>query len=274
MPASSYNFGPWWGSSQPAGDDSGFRMPLANYAEKMKAAMGAPAQPQSPLVAAYTPPAYQTTPPHVDVNAVIAAMNAAKNVSPQGGGQMPPGGPMAPGFEGGPNIGGERAVGGLPNMQEFQDFASGAKAAFGGFPGALADGVGMGFSGASADNAPSAMSDVVSAGQADHPGMGDAFYAKGGKVDAVAGPDPSGPDDGFIGADKGEYVVKKAAAKKVGEKAMNEINSGDEEVAEGVKEVTARLAAKDKEREGRYAPKRKDTDRDGDKKRDKDRDGK
>jgi len=107
----------------------------------------------------------------------------------------------------------------------------------GGFPGALADGVGMGFSGASADNAPSAMSDVVSAGQADHPGMGDAFYAKGGKVDAVAGPDPSGPDDGFIGADKGEYVVKKAAAKKERPARASQRSRAVEEVPEGAEAV-------------------------------------
>jgi len=90
--------------------------------------------------------------------------------------------------------------------------------------------------------------------------------AKGGPVKTLGGPDPAGPDDGYAALDKGEYVVKKSAAKKVGSKAMNAINKGDPDVAEGVKEVTRRLEAKDR-------GKRKDTDRDGDKKRDTDKDG-
>lgn len=47
----------------------------------------------------------------------------------------------------------------------------------------------------------------------------------GGKVTKVAGK-PIGKDDGLIAAQKGEYVVRKAAVKKLGTKTMDEINKG------------------------------------------------
>ena len=39
-------------------------------------------------------------------------------------------------------------------------------------------------------------------------------YAAGGPVDQVAGPDPSGPDDGYAALDQGEFVVKKDQAQR------------------------------------------------------------
>ncbi len=81
--------GNWLGmpGAQQQGND-----PLAGYAQRMRGAgMGAPVQ--SPLVAAYTPPAYQTTPPHVDVQAIIDAMNAQNRAQQTQS-------PMAPGLPG------------------------------------------------------------------------------------------------------------------------------------------------------------------------------
>lgn len=43
---------------------------------------------------------------------------------------------------------------------------------------------------------------------------GSGMYAKGGTVNALIGPDPPGPDDGFGALDRGEYVVRAAAAKR------------------------------------------------------------
>lgn len=39
-------------------------------------------------------------------------------------------------------------------------------------------------------------------------------YARGGKVDALHGPNPPGPDDGFGALDKGEHVINAKQAKK------------------------------------------------------------
>jgi hypothetical protein len=49
--------------------------------------------------------------------------------------------------------------------------------------------------------------------------------ARGGKIKRVAGK-RIGKDDGLIPAQKGEFVVRKAAVKKLGDKAMNTINKG------------------------------------------------
>lgn len=48
---------------------------------------------------------------------------------------------------------------------------------------------------------------------------------KGGTIKRVAGK-PFGKEDGLIGAQKGEYVVRKAAVKKLGMPALNQINKG------------------------------------------------
>lgn len=40
------------------------------------------------------------------------------------------------------------------------------------------------------------------------------MYARGGMVRGLLGPNPPGPDDGFAGLDRGEFVVRKEQAKK------------------------------------------------------------
>lgn len=50
--------------------------------------------------------------------------------------------------------------------------------------------------------------------------------AKGGKIKHTSGP-PIGRDDGLIPAQKGEFVVRKAAVKKIGVAALNEVNKGN-----------------------------------------------
>ena len=49
--------------------------------------------------------------------------------------------------------------------------------------------------------------------------------ARGGPIRRVAGK-PIGKDDGLIPAQRGEYVVRRSAVKKLGEKALNTINKG------------------------------------------------
>lgn len=46
-----------------------------------------------------------------------------------------------------------------------------------------------------------------------------------GKVRHTAGP-KVGRDDGLIAAQRGEYVVRKAAVKKLGTKVLDQINRG------------------------------------------------
>jgi hypothetical protein len=62
--------------------------------------------------------------------------------------------------------------------------------------------------------------DYVDSGNWDVPGS-----AKGGKIRRVAGK-PIGKDDGLIPAQKGEFVVRKSAVKKLGERALGTINRG------------------------------------------------
>lgn len=50
-------------------------------------------------------------------------------------------------------------------------------------------------------------------------------FAKGGKVKKVAG-QPRGKEDGIIAVQKGEYVVRKAAARKYGPRKMAAVNAG------------------------------------------------
>jgi hypothetical protein len=49
--------------------------------------------------------------------------------------------------------------------------------------------------------------------------------AKGGRIKRTAGP-KIGKDDGLIPAQRGEYVIKKAAVKKLGTKVLNQVNKG------------------------------------------------
>jgi len=50
---------------------------------------------------------------------------------------------------------------------------------------------------------------VTAGGKAGMPG-----YQAGGPVDALAGPNPPGPDDGFAALDQGEFVVKQDQAQR------------------------------------------------------------
>jgi hypothetical protein len=49
--------------------------------------------------------------------------------------------------------------------------------------------------------------------------------ATAGKVRRVA-PPPVGKEDGFIPVQRGEYVVRKSAAKKLGTRVLNQVNKG------------------------------------------------
>lgn len=51
-------------------------------------------------------------------------------------------------------------------------------------------------------------------------------YAKGGMVNSLIGPNPTGPDDGMAALDRGEYVVKKSAVDKYGKGLLDMINEG------------------------------------------------
>jgi hypothetical protein len=75
---------------------------------------------------------------------------------------------------------------------------------------------------------PSASNDYVRGVPGGLPGVpGDLAggNARGGKIKRVAGK-PIGKDDGLIPAQKGEYVVRKSAVKKLGTAALNQINKG------------------------------------------------
>jgi hypothetical protein len=50
-------------------------------------------------------------------------------------------------------------------------------------------------------------------------------YARGGRIKRTVGP-KVGKDDGLIAAQKGEFVVRKAAVNKLGNKALATINRG------------------------------------------------
>ena len=53
---------------------------------------------------------------------------------------------------------------------------------------------------------------------------GDGGYAKGGEVRGLLGPNPPGPDDGYAKLKRGEYVIRKEAAKAIGKKKLDEMN--------------------------------------------------
>lgn len=56
-------------------------------------------------------------------------------------------------------------------------------------------------------------------------GGGAGGMTHGGRIQHVHGK-PEGKDDGLIAAQRGEFVVRKSAVKKLGEKALEEINRG------------------------------------------------
>jgi hypothetical protein len=84
------------------------------------------------------------------------------------------------------------------------------------------DGAGAG-SGAG-DGGPGGAADGGS-GPGDGPGTGAGWYM-GGLIDRVSGANPSGPDDGQINAQIGEYVVKKSSVDKYGKGLLDMINEG------------------------------------------------
>jgi hypothetical protein len=87
-------------------------------------------------------------------------------------------------------------------------------------PGGTGDGAGSG----AGDGGPGGAADGGS-GPGDGPGTGAGWYM-GGLIDRVSGANPSGPDDGQINAQIGEYVVKKSSVDKYGKGLLDMINEG------------------------------------------------
>jgi hypothetical protein len=87
-----------------------------------------------------------------------------------------------------------------------------------------ASGAGDGAGSASGDSGPGGAADGGS-GPGDGPGTGAGWYM-GGLIDRVSGKNPSGPDDGQINAQIGEYVVKKSSVDKYGKGLLDMINDG------------------------------------------------
>ena len=94
----------------------------------------------------------------------------------------------------------------------------------GGGGGDGAPGAGDGAGSASGDGGPGGAADGGS-GPGDGPGTGAGWYM-GGLIDRVSGKNPSGPDDGQINAQVGEYVVKKSSVDKYGKGLLDMINEG------------------------------------------------
>ena len=90
----------------------------------------------------------------------------------------------------------------------------------GGDGAAAGDGAGS----AAGDGGPGGAADGGS-GPGDGPGTGAGWYM-GGLIDRVSGVNPSGPDDGQINAQVGEYVVKKSSVNKYGKGLLDMINEG------------------------------------------------
>ena len=57
------------------------------------------------------------------------------------------------------------------------------------------------------------------------PGNPTAGARKGGPIRRTVGP-KIGKEDGLIAAQKGEYVIRKSAAQKLGTKVLNQVNKG------------------------------------------------
>jgi len=93
-------------------------------------------------------------------------------------------------------------------------------------PGGVGDGASSG-SGDAAGDAAAAAADAAAAasGEGTGPGTGAGWYM-GGLIDRVSGANPSGPDDGQINVQVGEYVVKKSSVNKYGKGLLDMINEG------------------------------------------------
>jgi len=72
---------------------------------------------------------------------------------------------------------------------------------------------------------PSASNNYVAGVVGGVPVMAGGGNARGGKIKQVAGK-PIGKDDGLIPAQRGEWVIRKSAVKKLGNAAMGQINKG------------------------------------------------
>lgn len=72
---------------------------------------------------------------------------------------------------------------------------------------------------------PTASNDYIRGVTGGVPVMAGGGNARGGKIKQVAGK-PIGKDDGLIPAQRGEWVIRKSAVKKLGNAAMSQINKG------------------------------------------------
>jgi hypothetical protein len=85
--------------------------------------------------------------------------------------------------------------------------------------------------GASAGDAAAAPGEtgVSATGEANAGGPGSGGGADnymGGLITKVFGTDPSGPDEGQVNIQRGEYVIKKSSVKKYGQGLLDMINEG------------------------------------------------
>ncbi len=116
------------------------------------------------------------------------------------------------------------------NVQADKDAAAAAAAAA--IAGAAGNNIQSGSAGgASAGDAAAAPGEtgVSAVGEANAGGPasgGGADNYMGGLITKVFGTDPSGPDDGQINIQRGEYVIKKSSVKKYGQGLLDMINEG------------------------------------------------
>ena len=59
------------------------------------------------------------------------------------------------------------------------------------------------------------------------PYPGQISHAAGGPIAGMTGGDPPGPDDGYITAKEGEYVMQRGAVARYGQQIMDMINAGE-----------------------------------------------
>lgn len=137
-----------------------------------------------------------------------------------GGGSVTTGGSIGAGIR--QNVSNALMISQLAKMAQGQSSPSGAG---GGSTGGSAGGSG-GSSGGPPPVGPSGPG-----GSSASPGGGQQM-ARGGRIKHTSGP-KIGKDDGLIPAQRGEYVVRKAAVKKLGDRAMATINRGKLPVRRG-----------------------------------------
>lgn len=119
------------------------------------------------------------------------------------------------------------ASGGLVDMPEAPKFApmASTKASFGsGFASGAKVGVDLAQAYKDAD-ASKKKDDYAAQAKADPLNSNDDTFSRGGRIKRTVGP-RIGKEDGLIAAQKGEYVIKKAAVNKLGNKALATINRG------------------------------------------------